>query len=78
LRVLQKHCEEKSSMVRMIRNASEKETKQVKHQKSLKTVEISPLGPMHSPCFSEVFKLKNKLSEFNHYAVLLGKKRSIL
>jgi hypothetical protein len=35
-------------------------------------IDISPLGPEHSQCFSEVFKLKNKLQDFSYISVLFG------
>jgi hypothetical protein len=79
LRVLKKHCDEKSAVILSRKRILEKDLKSSKSNANQKTIEISPLGPQHSPCLSEVFKLRAKLNEFNYYQVLLGnKKKTIL
>ena len=77
LKVLKQLCEDKQNRIKHRQQRTQKDTNLISKPTTTTTVEISPLGPEHSPCFVEVFKLKNKLAEVRPVSILFSNKRAL-
>ena len=74
LKVLKQHCDEKQK-AGVQSNKILKEGKPASMIVNYSSVNISPLGPEHSECFAEVFKLQNKLKEVSPLSFLYSNRK---
>ena len=76
LRILKRIIDDKQQKKTVVRIKKSTDAGKISTKTSNATaVEISPLGPRFSECFSEVFKLESKLMEVDTASILFSSKK---